>query len=140
MREPFQCSLKISGLPRLQSGVVHWRVRAKERKTWRDKVAWAIREAGVKPPSVALSRAHLSFTRHSTQEPDHDNLAASFKPVLDGLIGLIIADDSPAVIGTPMYRWGSAPPRGGYVTIEVREGVADVCSACGQALVEERPC
>ena len=132
----FRCTLKITGLPRLQ-GKVHWRTVTKERKAWRDKTLWAIREAGVVPPARPLARARLTFTRHSSAQPDYgDNLGQSFKSLRDALVGIIIQDDTPAVVGTPIYRWASAPPRGGYVTIEVEElgGDAPVCIACGQPL------
>ena len=131
----FHCCFRVEELPRLQ-GKLHWRAVAAERIRWRDVTLWAIREAGIVPPSVPLERARLTFTRHSPMRPDDDNLAVSFKSVRDALIGILIRDDSPAVIGTPDYRWEKAPPRKGFVTVEVREGWGPACPACGQAVAK----
>ena len=61
------------------------------------------------------------MTRLSSVQPDGDNLAESFKPLLDALIGLVIVDDSPAVLGSThgRYGWIYAPPKKGSVRIEV---------------------
>lgn len=116
----FTCRFEIAGLPRLQ-GKVHWRTVTRERKRWRDLTLWSIRAAGIKPPSVPLSRAQLTFTRHSAVKPDSDNLVTSFKAIRDALIGILILDDSPRVVGDPVYRWEQAAPGQGRITVEVEE-------------------
>ena len=115
----FYCKLELKGLPRLQ-GKLHWRRVTKERKTWREATRWAIRAIDWRFPPVPLSRATLTFTRYSSREPDGDNLQASFKSCRDALIGVLIQDDTPAVIGQPVYRWLPAKATEGRITIEVR--------------------
>ncbi len=117
----FHCTITMPGLPRLQSDVIHWRTRAKERKIWRAQVMWAIRSQTFRLPFPPLERAALVFTRHSASQPDDDNLRSSFKPVRDGLIGIWIRDDTPDVVVDPVYQWEKAPRGKGRITVEVRE-------------------
>jgi len=127
--------LDIPGLPRLQSGTLHWRLRHKERREWHEAVGWEIqRQGGTKVlPPEPLQSAHLCCTRYSPVEGDYDNLVVSFKPLLDGLkIAGVIADDHPSVIGRPLYRWKKAPPKKGHVRIEVTTLAPLECPTCGR--------
>jgi len=127
--------LELEGLPRLQGDVINWRIRAKERKGWHNAVAWAVRACGVPPPSVTLSQARITVTRYSSANtsPDADNMAYAAKPLIDGLIGLLIANDTPACIGTPVYRWEKTKRGGGRVTLEVATmSPEERCPTCGQ--------
>ena len=77
-----------------------------------------------KRPLQPLERATLSCTRFSAarRAPDFENLAASFKPILDGLtIALVLVDDNQDVIGQPQYHWENCPRGEGRVVIEVTE-------------------
>jgi hypothetical protein len=66
----------------------------------------------------------VTCTRHSSREPDFENLAHSFKPCLDALTvrnggAPVLVDDSQEVIGQPTYLWEKAPPKEGRITLEV---------------------
>lgn len=117
--------LRISGLPELQTAGArgHWAKRHREARRWKELVAWRARAEGL--PPVPLAGAAVELVRHSCFEPDADNLRASFKPLVDGLVyGRVLLDDSPDIIGAPVCRWEKAPRRRGYVEISV-EGVQD---------------
>ena len=92
-------------LPRLNaSSNVHWRKLQRERKRWYQEVAVAF--VGRKPKEP-LSRAELILERRSVGSinPDPDNLASSFKAVLDGLVRCgVLEDDRPEVVGRPDFR------------------------------------
>lgn len=67
-----------------------------------------------------LSKASLTFTRHSSREPDFDNLAGSFKHILDGLVeARVIQDDRPSIIGSPVFKWEKCAEKLGHITIMI---------------------
>lgn len=115
--------IDIPGLPRTANGGMNnWRSRHYERKKWKEQVA--MRCLG-QAPKTPLTKARLRLTRFSTTEPDRDNLAASFKGCIDGLVlGKIIVDDKVSVVGQPEFRWEKAPPKRGSIRIEVWEVTA----------------
>ncbi len=101
-------------------GRSHWAVRAKNSRKWRDLVVDSVYRR--KRPVEALRRACLTLTRNSSVEPDYDNLVHSFKPVIDGLVeSQVIANDDPATIGQPHYRWAAAKRNRGFVVVRVEE-------------------
>ena len=111
-------------LPPLQSDqAANAYSRARRRKRIRLETAWEWR-ARVSPDRrrewmEQPGKPHIVFTRHSSREPDSDNLAYSFKSMRDGLIDAgAIEDDSPSHITTD-YRWKKAKPGGGHVTIDL---------------------
>jgi len=54
--------------------------------------------------------------------PDYDGLVSSFKWICDALVKLrILKDDNMKVIGAPDYFWESAPPKKGFISIEITE-------------------
>ncbi len=113
-------SFEIQGLPKTinQIGRSHWAVKAKEAKLWKRLVV----EQCVfhKMNDLNLTKAILVLGRYSARETDFDNLAGSFKHVLDGLVeAKVIIDDKPSVIGSPTFIWHKAPPMKGKITIEV---------------------
>lgn len=119
---PYAIVLAIAGLPRSPNAIRgHWASNAKRIKAWRAAVVRAV-ELNGGPPAKPLERAAITFTRHSSVEPDHDNSVAACKPLLDGLrdAGVII-DDKKRNVGAPEYLWAKAPPKRGRVVIEVRE-------------------
>ena len=92
----------------------HWAARNRETRQWRVAVACAVGAGGQRP-----RKARVTLTRCSAKAPDADNLAASFKPVLDGLVSAqVLVDDSPAHIDLAC-RWESAPRQQGFVRVEV---------------------
>jgi Holliday junction resolvase RusA-like endonuclease len=110
--------VEIDGLPRVNSADNrHWRVKQRERDEWHRRVGGAFR--GLLPPRPLLL-ARVELTRHSSREPDLDNLAASFKHVLDGLVRhRVLADDRPSIVPEFVPRWEKAAPKGGKISIRV---------------------
>jgi hypothetical protein len=110
---------EISGLPRTinQIGRAHWAIKAKEAKLWK----YLVLEQCVyhRLVDMRLHKAELEFTRISSREPDFDNLASSFKHVMDGLVmAKVIIDDKPSVIGSPTFKWEKASRK--EVRVKVR--------------------
>ena len=110
----------IDQLPPVNSadGTNRW-VRRKKRKEWEQLVWFAVRR---KRPKSPLRHAAVSVTRHSSVEPDYDNLAQGGKFILDALVdNMILKDDKRQIIGTPHYDWKRSAPRRGSVTVSVTE-------------------
>lgn len=101
---------------------MHWStVYRRTRRLERD-VGFAVRAAG--KPHAPLELARVVLTRCSASEPDPDNLAASFKPVVDALVaaGVLSGDEPHRFEGRrPEYRWEPAPRHQGRVRVEVEE-------------------
>ncbi len=118
----YSLTVTIQGLPNITSNGSHgsWRAKAAATKMWKNLVYMAV---GLKRPDTPLERAKITLTRHSMREPDYDNLAISFKPVIDGLkFAGVIVDDKRMNIGRAEYLWVQAPPKKGFITIHV-EGI-----------------
>jgi hypothetical protein len=99
----------------------HWGVKKHIASKWRDLVVLAV---GHKKPPQPLTRAELTLTRHSSNEPDFDGLTSCFKHPIDGLIDAqVIVDDKMSVIGQPTYRWEYAPRGKGKITVTI-EGIS----------------
>lgn len=109
----------VRGLPPTQTGGGrgHWAKRHREVKQWRELVAGLARaHRGPGPP---WPRARVRITRRSAKEPDADNLVASMKPILDGLVVAgVIPDDSPKHVELEVV-WEAAPPGSGEVHLRV---------------------
>ena len=121
----YSLTFELEGLPKSQTNNYgHWRTRAKSKKDWEDRVIAATITQWPKDP---LTEAKLTFTRCSSSEPDFDNLVASFKPVMDGLVrARIILDDKPSVVGQPQYRWEKAAPKQGKIRVQVVEPSVEI--------------
>jgi hypothetical protein len=112
----YHLELEIKGLPPMNSARnVHWRVAQREKKLWQELVHLGV--VGKKPPAP-LPFANIRCTRCSAAMPDADNLAHSFKTLVDALVGVVIEDDSPEHIAIS-YAWEDAPRNKGSVHIEV---------------------
>jgi len=118
MGSRYRVEFELDGLPKSQTNNYgHWRTRAKSKKDWEERVVVATMGKWPKDP---LSAATITLTRCSTSEPDYDNLVASFKPIMDGLIrARIIQDDKPSVIGHPDYHWEKAKRGQGRIRVVV---------------------
>ena len=115
----YRLEITLMGLPSTPNARRHFHVVAKENAVWYAAVKASV---GMNKPEKPLESAKLTLTRMSTTEPDYDNLAASFKPLLDGLrYAGVITDDKKKNIGRPEYRWEHAAPRKGCVKIIVEE-------------------
>lgn len=111
-------AFEISGLPSTANARMHWAVKAKETKLWKRLVF----EQCVlhRVTNLGLKKAVLVLGRYSTRETDFDNLAGSFKAVIDGLVVAgVIVDDKPSVIGSPTFIWHKAKHKSGKITVEV---------------------
>jgi Holliday junction resolvase RusA-like endonuclease len=116
----YRLFLSIEGLPMIiTNGGGNWRRAHYEKRKWKQLVHANIH--GPARPPEPLKRAKATFTRHSSNQPDLDNLGASFKACQDALVEAgIIVDDSPDVL-TATYQWSKANPKKGFITIEVWE-------------------
>ena len=118
----YKLQLELKGkLPKMNTSHTrgrHWSVGHRESEYWHKRV-WA--EMQGKKPDRPLKRATGTFTRHSTREPDFENLAYSFKEIIDALVKLdILEDDAPTNL-TRTYGWEKAKPSSGKVTILLEE-------------------
>lgn len=111
----------IIGLPNLpnKDRYSHWATKSKNNKTWKLKIFHMCND--LKISGLELKSAKLTFIRHSTKEPDYDNLCASFKACQDGLVSSrVIIDDKTAVIGIPTYQWIYRQRKlGGQITVRI---------------------
>jgi Holliday junction resolvase RusA-like endonuclease len=115
--KPYTLTITLKGLPKTPNAREHWTAKARQTKVWKQKVFTACWH---KRPPKPLERARITFTRVSSVEPDFDNLAASFKAVLDGLRqAQVIVDDKRANVGRPEYLWRKCKPKDGHVIVEV---------------------
>lgn len=113
----YRLEIEIKGLPKTPNARMHWAVKAAEVRKWRKAVCY---QAISKRPEEPLTKAHVTFIRHSTTRPDFDNLAASFKGACDGLQDAgIIANDNYETIGDPTYSWVKAKQNQGKIQIIV---------------------
>lgn len=116
----YKLDFELPGLPPTTNGSHgHWRVAAGKRKKWRTASALVSR---LRRPLKPLERVALILTRFSSVKPDRDNLAISFKPVVDGLKdGGVIVDDTDEVIVTCKYQWEKTSPKTGRVRVQLEE-------------------
>ncbi len=120
----YKLDFEISGLPPTTNGSHgHWAIAAAQRRQWRAASASISR---TRRPDKPLERVSMTLTRFSGSKPDRDNLAISFKPIIDGLRdGGIIVDDTDEIIVNLKYQWEKIGPRKGKVRIEVVEIIYD---------------
>jgi len=129
--DEFDLEIKIHTLPSTQPDVAGRYTRARERKGLRQSTVEAVHIAGG-PPKKPLEHAHLTMTRHSSSEPDYENLAYSFKSAVDALrrddgrkgddattCAGVIVDDTPKHVDRE-YLWQYAKPGEGFITIRIR--------------------
>jgi Holliday junction resolvase RusA-like endonuclease len=97
-----------------------WQKRAEKVQEIRDLAQKSAMVYG--RPKYPLKKCRVTCTRFSSVEPDFDNLAGSFKPILDGFkIAGIFIDDKSSVITERAYLWEKTPARQGRVTVLIEE-------------------
>lgn len=102
---------------------MHWAAVAKERATWRTD-AWCMAvNAANSPhglPALPYERAsiHLIFRYRRRARRDRDNLIASSKALIDGLVGVLIVDDDSDHLDSPTVSI-DCPAARDEVTVEV---------------------
>lgn len=114
----YRLEFTINQLPPMNSadGTNRW-VRRKLRKTW-ELLVWE--KVRLKKPPAPLRSATVSLVRHSSVEPDYDNLVQGGKFIIDSLVdnGIFVSDKM-SVIGKPNHDWKMAAPRKGRVDVVV---------------------
>lgn len=94
---------------------VHWRARHLAAKAAKEEMIAAMHEVSQPPlPDKPFSSAHLTitFTASDQRRRDFDNLLASTKPYIDGLVeevgrrGLLVDDSAQHLFLTLYYRYG----------------------------------
>ncbi len=115
----YRLEFELSGLPPTTNGSHgSWFRIAADRKKWRT----AARLKATPAPPTPLTKARLICTRCSSVKADFDNLAISFKPLVDGLRDAgIIADDKDSILVERQYLHEVAKKNAGKVRIVVEE-------------------
>jgi Holliday junction resolvase RusA-like endonuclease len=117
----YSLKFEISGLPKPLNQMLraHWTKREREKNIWQRSVwvkCWHLK------PAAPLKKAKLILTRFSHKACDYDNLAASFKHVIDGLVKVgVLIDDTTQVTGVIEYHQEKAKPKFGKIRVEVLE-------------------
>lgn len=93
----------------------HWAVIQKERNEWRDKIGW-LAKSKFRGEPFKRSQIHFNVSVGDNRRHDSDNIIASLKPVLDGLTGIVIEDDSIDHV-ILSYEFNREKPRGLTMTI-----------------------
>lgn len=117
----YRLELLIHGLPPTTNGSHgHWRKAYGTKQKWKKATAFAIAKQG--KPKAPLLKAHCTFVRVSTTEPDYDNLVISFKAVRDALVECgVLANDKPSNMPDVKYLWEKGKPKQGYIKVIVKE-------------------
>jgi hypothetical protein len=92
-KTPYRLYLRFEGdLPKTANNLLgaHWRTRAGNADKWKRIVAMS---SEALRPEKALGQFHISVKRSSHRMLDFDGCVSIFKPIIDGLKGLIIEDD-----------------------------------------------
>lgn len=85
-------------IPHSANARLHWSERARWNQAWKIQAGWAARIARAGYTVDLAAHAQVTVVLHSFQLLDDDNAHAAAKPVIDGLKGILIADDSPQCI------------------------------------------
>lgn len=114
--------LKINFLPSiLTNSRAHWSAKHREIKTMQKHIRVAL---GRLIPEKPLKKINIELVRHSSVQPDFDNLVSSFKGAIDALVIFgVIENDKPENIAAQKYSWKKAPPKMGCIEIFI-EGVS----------------
>jgi Holliday junction resolvase RusA-like endonuclease len=116
----YRLEFELPGLPdspnRRQNA--SWKSTHFRSKKWKDWVC--LKTCGYRPPAP-LPRARVTLLRFSSVEMDPDNLAASFKPILDGLqIAQVILNDRRKNIDMT-FGWRQWAKNAGKIRVIVEE-------------------
>jgi hypothetical protein len=105
--------LRVPGIPPGGNFRGHWSKLHRDRKRFKDAVAWLCREKNVcvSPPVRVTVVYHFEVARRR----DADNLSAAAKPLIDGLVPWAIpADDRRVIPQPPTIEVFNDAPRGHY--------------------------
>lgn len=121
-KAPYVFEFEEGYLPKTTNGMTSfsWHQKHKESKKWNAIVCFHL--IATESPKEPLKKAKLTLTRHSTTQPDYDNLVSSFKIVIDALRhNRVLAEDKMQNIGIPEYKWEKAKKNEGKITVRVEE-------------------
>lgn len=122
---------KLPGIPKTinQMSGRHWVVRHNEAKRWKALVLLFCRQLRIEGLNLPVCR--LELTRHSSREPDFDNMVGSWKHIIDGLVeAQVMIDDKPSVIGSPVFKWVKVPRDQVHVSVRIYE-LQEALLPCG---------
>ncbi len=117
----YTLEIQIPALPKTPNALLgaHWRVRSNHAKRWKQVIGMFAVKAGL--PPEPLKKSIIYCTRLSSHRLDLDNLAGSFKCLIDALtFNRVIEDDTPDHV-VIYYRHEIAPPKKGSIKIRVEE-------------------
>lgn len=98
----------------------HWRVKAKASRSVRDGAAAAAREAQI--PTLDAFTVELHYAPRDSRRRDPENLVATLKPFVDGLVDAGVApDDCPPYYTTTIPVVDKPNGSGGVLYAIVRE-------------------
>ncbi len=120
-QSPYELEFEIEGLPKTTNAMrrAHWSVHSRHANMWQLRVANAVQKLR---PNEPLSKAKLTLTRCSSNEPDFDGLVSSFKNCIDSLVNCgVLVNDKVSNIGQPEYKWEYAKKGRGKIRIKVLE-------------------
>lgn len=117
--EPYMLELRMPGIPSgPNGGHGHWAAKAKHKKQWRLKTCL---KAVPFAPLIPLSKAEIECIRYTSHSMDYDNLVASFKAIIDGLMDAgIIVDDNQGVLVKRTYTHEKIRNKYKHVKVTVR--------------------
>lgn len=96
---------------------LHWAVKSKAVKAYRNLCAWHALEAGVRPMDADKLRVIITFTPPDKRRRDRDNMIAAFKAGADGIADVSGVDDADWVTS---YAFDE-PQAGGAVSVKIEE-------------------
>ncbi len=117
----YRLEIFLMGLPPSNNARLHHMARHQQNIHWKGLV-W--RQTRKKLPPAPLEKAKLTVTFCSAVPRDHDNIIASVKPILDGLVvSGVLEDDKIVNIGFPEYRFEKVKRKDAGVRVVVEEAL-----------------
>ena len=120
-QNPYSLYFWVPMLPKIHTNGAHghWSKKYRAVSALKGRVHYLIMEH---VPPKALDKAKVTLIRYGSVEPDFDNLVASFKPVIDGLVlAGVLANDKQANIGQPDYQFVKGKRAEGAFSVKVEE-------------------
>lgn len=97
---------------------VHWAVRHKLAKTYRETCRLLGKQAGLAAPGEGRLLLDMEFVPPDRRRRDDDNMIGAFKYARDGLAAAMGIDDHRFIA---QFRVAGTPVKGGAVRVQIRE-------------------
>lgn len=121
--ELYELNFQLTKLPPSLNQMLrgHWRTRSAILKTFKTLAINEIKKQ--ETPAQPLVKYQIAFIRHTIRPLDFDNLAASFKPIMDALtVTNVIQDDKWGMTKNVVYDQVKAKTKlDQKITIQVKE-------------------